>query len=631
MKKETYAGSEGWVRPYLRKHKWRLALAVFLGILGVMAAVMLMFISGYLISKAALRPQNIMLLMLPIVTVRALSLGQALFRYLERLVGHDIVLRILSTMRVRLYNILEPQALFVRSRFRTGDMLGMLSDDIEHLQDVYLRTVFPAIVSLTVYGLFIVVLGMFDWTFALLMALYVAVIIFALPLISLRINHQKHLRLKRGRNRLYQKLTDAVLGINDWLVSGRKAEFIESYEASEQELTRTEREVHQWARWREWIIQCVIGVVIVSMIVWAGHQSASGQIAATLIAAFVLMILPIMNAFIPMSDAIERIPKYQDSLARIRDVEHHLDIMVPAETQSQVAASDRQPVKRVKQAHLKIEHVRYRYATTATDTAAAAAATSAAVETVETVLASSTESTATAEAEVSDWVLDDISLDIPQGKKIAIIGRSGAGKSTLLKLIQGALQPDHGAVTVNGTAVHLLGDDVSDVVSVLNQSPHLFDTTVANNIRLSKKHASDEEVREAARKAQLHTLIESLPQGYNTSTHEMGQRFSGGERQRIALARILLQDAPIVILDEPTIGLDSRTENALLATVFEALEHKTLLWITHHLAGVEHMDEVIFIEHGQIAMSGSHAHLLQHSERYRQLYALDMPASLLEA
>ncbi len=206
-----------------------------------------------------------------------------------------------------------------------------------------------------------------------------------------------------------------------------------------------------------------------------------------------------------------------------------------------------------------------------------------------------------------------------------MIGRSGAGKSTLLKLIQGAIVPEQGQVTINGIRVDQFGNDMPKLIAVLNQRPYLFDTTVANNIRLGKPEATDEEIRNVAKQVKLDPLIESLPLGYRTPMLETGDRFSGGERQRIAWARILLQDTPVIILDEPTVGLDPATERDLLRTVFQTLQGKTLIWITHHLVGVEQMDEVVFIEEGQVEMRGSHEHLLETVPRYRHLYQLDRP------
>ena len=166
---------------------------------------------------------------------------------------------------------------------------------------------------------------------------------------------------------------------------------------------------------------------------------------------------------------------------------------------------------------------------------------------------------------------------------------------------------------------------MSKYISVLQQKPHLFDSSVMNNIRLGNIRATDEEVIEVAKQVQLHDYIDSLPDGYQTKMLELGERFSGGERQRIALARILLQKTPIVILDEPTIGLDAITEKKLLDTIFRSLEGKTVIWITHHLIGIERMDRVLFIDHGRIAMEGTHQQLLHHNPRYQSLYKMDRP------
>ena len=163
----------------------------------------------------------------------------------------------------------------------------------------------------------------------------------------------------------------------------------------------------------------------------------------------------------------------------------------------------------------------------------------------------------------------------------------------------------------------------SNLFSVLNQNPYLFDTSVANNIRLGRPEASDEEVRLVTEQVRLNELIESLPDGYHTRMEETGLRFSGGEKQRIALARILLQNHPIVLLDEPTVGLDPKNERELMRTVFRVLHGKTVVWVTHHLSGMEEMDEVIFMDQGRISMRGTHEQLMRGNMRYRKLYELE--------
>lgn len=584
---------ESWIRPYFRLYNGRFALYLILGVLTLLTAGMLMFTSGFLISKSALQPYNILLVYVPIVGVRTFGIGRAVIHYVERLVGHDTVLRILAKMRVRLYRVLEPQALFIRSRFRTGDILGALADDIEQLQNVYIRTVFPSVVALILYAAAVIAMGVFDVAFALLLAAYIFVLVSVLPYLSLRLMRATNEEVKRERNGLYQKLTDAVMGIGDWVISGRTEEFLKSYAQDEAAVARKDRKLRAWARWRSFIGHFVVGLVVVSMVYWAGGEAAAGRIDATLIAAFVLIVFPLSDAFLPVSEAVERTPQYRVSLNRLARISGEgagTGAPDPAAGGSGSAAAG-EGVSRTATAaaDVRLRDVRFAYA-----------------------------------AEDADSV-DGVSLDIPQGKRIMVIGRSGAGKSTLLKLIQGALAPSGGTVQINGIPAAAYGDRMPEVISVLNQSPHLFDTTVANNIRLGRPEATDEEIGRAAQAAQLGPLVAALPQGMNTPMRETGRRFSGGERQRVALARILLQDTPVLILDEPTVGLDPRTERELLATIFRTTQGKSLIWVTHHLVGAERMDEIVFMEHGRIVMRGSHAELLAREPRYRNLYLLDCP------
>lgn len=579
---------EGWFAPYVSSYFWRFVLIIVLGALTIFTASSLMYTSGFLISKASTPVENILMIYVPIVGVRTFGTSRAVIHYVERLVGHDTILRILSKMRVRLYNILEPQALFLSSRFRTGDILGMLADDIEYLQNVYLRTVFPSIIALLIYGAAVIALGTFDIAFALLMALYILVLVVVLPFLSLLFTQKRQREVKVERNRLYQKLTDAVLGMGDWVISGRQSQFVDTYEADERKVAKTDAALRSWARIRTFIGQAVIGIGVLSMLYWAAGEFADGAIAGTLIAAFVLVVFPVADAFLPVSEAVEKIPQYRNSLERLSGV-NGAEQNIVSEKETVVDALP----QAMKSAHIKLENVGYHYGSEA------------------------------------NWSVRDLSLDIPQGKKIAIIGRSGAGKSTLLKAIQGVIEPSDGSVTINGIAADAYGEHIPSIIAVLNQSPHLFDTTVANNIRMGDPKASEQAIKEAGALAKMDTLISSLPDGYDTFVREAGQRFSGGERQRIALARILLQNTPVVILDEPTVGLDPRTERDLLKTMFEAMKDKSLIWVTHHLVGAEQMDEVIFMENGSVEMRGTHAELMKKEPRYRRLYELDRPVEFL--
>ncbi|EIJ82002.1 cysteine exporter protein CydC [Bacillus methanolicus PB1] len=571
---------EKWIIPYLRQYRGLFALAILLGSLTILFGGALMFVSGYLISKASTQPESILMVYVPIVGVRAFGIGRAVLSYVERLTGHQFILKILSEMRVRLYKIIEPQALFLRSRFRTGDILGALADDIEHLQDFYLKTLFPSIVSLIIYTVIIICAGLFSIPFAILLAVLIGLLIFVGPIVSYIYTKTKNEQLKRGRHQLYQQFTDTIFGISDWIFSGKYTTFIQRYEEQEKKLLALETKKHSFVNWRDITNQMVLGAVVILAIYWANEQTLSGEFSPTFIAAIGLAALSLVESFLPIAGAVSETTTHQDSIKRLEAIQ--------AEAPPWIESENLNDSPDTSEATIEINHVSFGYQS-------------------ETPL------------------LDDFSLKIGQGEKIAIIGRSGAGKSTLLKLIQGALVPTSGGVKINGLNAHELGLAVPKFMAVLNQKPYLFNTSVMNNIRLGNPEATDEEVYEAAKMVQLHEMIMQLPKGYETNMYETGQRFSGGERQRIALARILMQNTPIVIMDEPTVGLDPITEANLLADIFDTLKGKTIIWVTHHLIGVEKMDRILFLEQGKITMEGSHQQLLDKEERYRRLYALDRP------
>ncbi|WP_315371312.1 thiol reductant ABC exporter subunit CydC [Paenibacillus xylanexedens] len=608
-----------WIAPYVAQYRWRFIAVIALGTCAALCAVLLLFTSGFLISKSALRPENILMVYVPIVGVRAFGIFRAVFRYIERLAGHDAVLRVLADQRVKLYRILEPQALFLRSRMQTGDVLGALADDVERLQDIYLRTVFPAVTALVMYGGAVIAFGSVDLGFALWMGLYMLFLVAVLPAISLKVTWKWRVRQKKENSRLYTRLTDGVLGLGDWLASGRAAEFVQQQEEAEEQVDAIRRKLRRWTRWRDLMAQSVIGLLVVSVTLWAGNAASIGQLPAVMIAAFVLVLFPLTETLLPVGDAVEHLPQYRESLDRLKQLEgkDYLPLqngvgdadgtgesisvvkngnVMAGQTSESLPAAKVIPDRRIRlrippklRADIEINRVSYRY--TADDS----------------------------------YAVQDVSLHLPQGKRLAILGRSGGGKSTLLKLIQGALLPSAGKVLINNMPVQTLGESVTDVIAVLNQSPHLFDTTVANNLRIGRPHATDEEIRQVAAQVGLSGLIESLPQGYDTPMLETGLRFSGGERQRIALARVLLRETPVIILDEPTVGLDPVTERELMRTILDNLQGKTMIWVTHHLIGAEQMDELIFMENGKIAMQGSHEQLLAGEERYRRLIELDRP------
>lgn len=577
-----------WVFPYLKKFWPRLLLSAILGFMALFCAAGLLFTSGYLISKAALRPENILLIYVPIVGVRAFGIFRAFFRYTSDLASHDTVLRILSVMRTRLYSILEPAALFIRSKFRTGDLLGILSDDIEHLQNLYLTTALPAASAVLIYGMWISLLGWMDGLFALMMGLYLSILLVVFPLLSLLFTNKFRRQFSVQRHHLYEKLTDAVLGAGDWMLSGRQKDFLNQFMTEENNISQIENRLHRIRRWREFISELLIGGSVIALLIWSQHMAASGHMSRTLIAAFVLVTFTIAESLIPVSEAVEQLPQYRESLSRLRRTETMPEKGTEGPDEKGRMSLPEAPIV------IHADDLCFKY------------------------------------GKQENWAIDHVSLDVRQGERIALIGRSGAGKTTLTHLIYGALKPSQGTVTLNGAPAWQIGRHISSIISVLNQNPHLFDTSVKNNIALGNEQASREEIVQAAKWVGLHERILQLPHGYDTQMHEAGAIFSGGQQQRLALARIILRNTPVVILDEPTVGLDPITEKNLLQTFFTLLKGKTLIWITHHLVGAGKMDRIIFLENGAVRMAGTHRKLLKDSRRYRELYRLDVPDHLVK-
>jgi ABC-type multidrug transport system fused ATPase/permease subunit len=217
-------------------------------------------------------------------------------------------------------------------------------------------------------------------------------------------------------------------------------------------------------------------------------------------------------------------------------------------------------------------------------------------------------------------VLENISFTLPQGQCLALVGPSGAGKSTVVNLLLRFWDYEQGSILLGG---HELRDyrqqDLSRLVSVVSQDTHLFNTTIRANLLLAKPEASQQELEQAARHACIDDFIESLPQGYETRVGEQGLCMSGGERQRIALARAFLKDAPLLILDEATANLDAITEQDILCAIQTLRQGRTTLMITHRLTGLAMADEIIVLEQGRVKERDTHQDLLQAESLYEKL------------
>lgn len=565
-----------WVKSYLKQYKFLLATVLFLGVLTTFCGGALMFTSGYTIDKSATRPYNILMIYPAILLTRAFGIGRPTFKYIERLLSHNWVLRVTSNLRTRLYQTVEQDATFFSEKYQSGNILGLLSEDIDHLQNLYLRTVFPTVVGILLVVIITLGIGYFDWWFGLFILLLLLIEVLWAPLLSTSIEAARRERQKMLKDQLYTELTDNILGANDWILSGRKADFQKTTQTTINQLNASKLISKKFGWQRDFYLQLVLGVIFLVLIVFTNLHFTSTQAQANYVAAFVLTIAPVGETIIPISQGFEEYPMYRDSVKQLNQLHPSPQKLPP---QQQLAPADFQT--------LTIQNLQFEYDAT-------------------TLV-----------------LVRNFNQTIQRGEKLALIGPSGSGKTTLLQLINGDLAPQKGAVLVNQINVRALQNNRQQLFAFLNQQPFLFNTSILNNVRLGNENKSDQQVRAAIAAVKMQDLVESLPQDYDTSVQEAGTRFSVGEQQRLSLARILLQDAPIVLLDEPTVGLDPITEHDLLQTIFTVLQDKTIIWVTHHLQGINHVDKVIFWNQGQIEMAGNPQHLYQTNAHFQELYRMD--------
>lgn len=562
-----------WVRPFLKKYRWTLVLAILLGILTFVCAGGLMFTAGYLISRCATMPFNILLVYVPIVLTRAFGIFRPVFHYAERLTSHNWVFKMTSMFRKKLYDSLERDAVFFNSKYRIGDILGLLSEDVAHIQNLYLRTIFPMLVACGLYLIIVIALGVLTPWMGLLMLLLFGLIIFGIPVWSILVNGARQEQEKLATNHLYSDLTDNVMGITDWVLSGNAAEYLRRHDNDEKKMLSSQKKMHRFNNLRDFTLQMLILLVIISLVIWGSYRFG-GHWGANWIAAFVLCVFPLDEALVGLPAAAQQTNVYTDSLIRLNKLPR------PEKGQQKVPAIEA-PYQ------VDVNDVSFRYSPN------------------------------------TKLILQHLNLAIKPGEKLAILGRSGAGKSTLASLLRGDLKPNEGQITINGEPTAQFGDQIADYIGVVHQSPYLFNTTILNNIRLGNENATEKDVWDVLKRVGLEEKVRQLPDGLNTKIGEAGLIFSGGERHRLSLARILLKDVPIVILDEPTVGLDPLTEQQVIDTFMNELAGKTLIWITHHLQGIDAMDRVIFLENGKITMSGTPQKLWETNSHYRKLKKAD--------
>ncbi|OAH15080.1 thiol reductant ABC exporter subunit CydD [Streptomyces jeddahensis] len=552
------------VRALAGARRGRLALALLLGSLALGSAVGLMATSGWLISRASQQPP-VMYLMVAVTATRAFGIGRAVFRYAERLVSHDAVLRMLADTRVAVYRRLERLAPGGLRTTRRGDLLSRLVADVDALQDYWLRWLLPVGAALVVSALSV---GFTAWLLpeagaALALGLLVAGV--GVPLVSGAVARRAERRLAPARGVLATRVTDLLTGTAELTVAGALPARTADVKQADAALTRIASRAATATALGNGLSALTSGLTVAAAALASIQAVHEGRLSGVALAVVVLTPLAAFEAVLGLPLAVQYRQRVKKSAERVHEV---LDAPVAVQEPEQPREAPVTPFP------LRVTGLSARYAGQHRD------------------------------------ALAGVDLTLERGRRIAVVGPSGSGKTTLAQVLLRFLDAREGTYTLGGTDARALdGDTVRRFVGLCAQDAHVFDSSVRENLLLARKDATEAELREALARARLLDWADALPEGLDTLVGEHGARLSGGQRQGLALARALLADFPVLVLDEPAEHLDLPTADALTADLLAATEGRTTLLITHRLAGLEAVDEVIVLEEGHPVQRGEYAAL----------------------
>ncbi len=606
-----------WVRPYLKRFAGRLAACAALGAASAVCAMLLMFCAGRLVAQSADPATTLFQVMIPVACIQLLALAKPLSRYISRLVSHDLVFRMASDLRVRLFATVAAKDAAWRHSKRFGSLVASLIDDIGHVQDFYLRCVLPASAAAVAALVACLVLGMLSWQLAALAALFFVLEGCFLSLLALVVDAGRDARGEKARERLCAQLADDVRGAADWAISGRAASRVASYvdgEGDGKAARALQERLDAHARLRGVACAFLQATCIAAVLWWAsGALSGAPVVGAEWMAALSLALFPVAEACAPVSDAVLAGAQHRRRAERLNALDAGgVDGTAVAGNDGNPADNDAGAVCCGRGG----EKAAVPAAPFAPD--APPAPPSLRVRGLSFAYDAS-----------APRVFDALDFDIPAGQHVAVLGRSGSGKSTLLSLLRGAALPGAGSVELvdaAGTATPMREKLPARACAVLEQGSYVFARSIRENLQLAEPAADDAALWHALEHARLTDAVRALPGGLDAYPGEGGMRLSGGQRQRLMLARALVANAPMLLADEPFTALDADLEAALLDTVLSACAGKTLVLVTHHLAHVERFDRVLFLEEGRIAIDGKPDELAASNPRFARLLALEHAA-----
>jgi thiol reductant ABC exporter CydC subunit len=541
----------------------RLALAVALGVAGAMATVGLLAGSGYVVDRAAFRPGLGAIAGL-LAGVEVIAFLRGPLRYAERLVAHDVAFRSLSRWRVWLYDRLEPLAPAGLGGWRSGDLLARMTDDVDALQDLYLRCLLPVVVTVGAATLAVVLVATILPAAGAILGASVAAALLTAPVVAVTGSDGRG-RVAALRGELSAEVVDLLRAAPELLAFGQDTAALVRLDAIDAELASL-------ARRRAWIAGAGSAIVATCL-----GGAVTGVLAVGLAAVRAHHMGSVMLGVLPLAvvGAFETVPAV--GLAAVRAV----DVVAAGRRLLALDAIQVPVVDPPTPATLPagcpdvvFSGARLRYADTL------------------------------------PWALDGLDLAVAPGERLGVVGPSGSGKSSLVNALVRFWPLQEGSVSLGGIDLETVRQaDVRRTVSLVDQDAHIFGGSIRHNIALARPRAGTTSVDDAIAKAQLADWVATLPRGLDTQVGEGGTMLSGGQRHRIALARALLAGGPVLVLDEPTAGLDAEAGARLVTDVLEATsrEGASVLLITHRERELAHFDRVVSMEAGRVRSASAPA------------------------
>ncbi|HCM63802.1 MAG TPA: cysteine/glutathione ABC transporter ATP-binding protein/permease CydC [Morganella sp. (in: Bacteria)] len=564
--------------PYLalyRRHWFLLSLGIVLAIATLLASIGLLTLSGWFLAGTAIAGIpgiTFFNYMLPAAGVRGAAISRTAGRYAERLVSHSATFRVLKHLRVFAFEKILPLTPGGIARFRQGELLNRLVGDVETLDHLYLRVISPIVSALVVIAVLTFGLGFLDQNLAYVLGGFMTFLLFALPVVFYHAGKPIGIQLTTLRAQYRTLLTSALQGQAELTVFGAQHRFRDQLADIEQRWLIQQQRQAGLTGMSQAVIILATGFAVALMLWLASGIQWPYRESGAIIALFVFCALAAFEALGPVAVAFQHLGQVMTSAERVSQI---------VDTKPEVTFPDKGPAAAEK-VSVTLSGVGFTYPGQPLP------------------------------------VLQDVSLTLHAGEHIALLGKTGCGKSTLLQLITRAWDVSEGEILINDKRIADYDEHtLRSLMAVVPQRIHVFNNTLRANLRIGDMQATDTQLNAVLSQVGLDNLLEN-DQGLNGWLGEGGRQLSGGEQRRLGIARALLHNAPFLLLDEPTEGLDADTEQHILALLRDVGRNRTMLIITHRLQGLEHMDTLCVMDDGQIAEQGTHDALLARRGRYYQ-------------